>query len=78
MEKSLQEVLRENKEREQQRKREEIKRLKREQKKETILAIVIGSFIFIATAMLLSKMNNDFVSDCKKAGHTQSYCERGL
>ena len=75
---NMQDTLKENKMKVRSRLEEQRKQLKKEQRKETILTFIIGSFIFVATTMLLSNMNNNFVSDCKAAGHTQSYCERGL
>lgn len=76
MKKSLQEVLNENKMRTQQRKIEEIKRLKREQRKEIILTSLIALFILVVSTMLMYTTDKDFVNDCMEAGHTKSYCEK--
>lgn len=60
------------------RRQEQLKRLKREERKENILFGIVAGFIIIATMMLLMNMNNDFVNDCVKAGNTKQYCEKGL
>lgn len=74
MEKDLQSVLKENKEREQQRRKDMIARAKREQRKETILFGVIAIAIMTMTIMLLGHRNEQFVEDCTRAGYSESYC----
>lgn len=77
---TLQEVLEENKTRVRKNKYLELQRkqLKKENKKETILTMFIGAFILVATIMLLCNLNNKFIDDCTKSGHSKTYCERGL
>lgn len=74
----MQEMLRENKERIRNQKIEEIKRLKREQKKERILTVIIGTFIMFLTITVLNNIDKDMMNDCTSAGHSQTYCERGI
>lgn len=77
-EKTLQEVLKENKENF--RKKLELQREKdkKEQIKENILFLLIAFFIMIITIVNLININNNFMNDCMSAGHSQQYCERGL
>ncbi len=58
--------------------KEQIRLQKKEERKEKILAIIIGTFIIISTLLLLNNVNDDFMNDCMEAGHSASYCERGL
>ena len=74
MEKDLQSVLKENKEREQQRRKDMIARAKREQRKETILFGVIAIAIMTMTIMLLGHRNEQFVEDFTRAGFSECYC----
>lgn len=53
------------------------KRMKKERQKDIILFIVlvIG---FITSLALAMKLGQDSMRDCMNAGHSRSYCERGL
>lgn len=75
---TLQEVLRENKLREREFKKEQIRKAKREQRKEFILTMFVASFILLITLMFLSRINNNFMNDCLNAGHSETYCEIGM
>lgn len=78
MEKELQEVLKENRERKRAFIKEQIRRQKKEEKKEIILTFIIGVFIIITTILLLNSLDNSMMKDCVSAGYSESYCERGI
>ena len=78
MKKTFEEVLKENQEKMRTKRKEEIKRMKREKTKETILTIFIGLFIVSTTLFILSKIDNKMIEDCINAGHSQYYCEKGI
>lgn len=55
----------------------EIKRIKKEQKKERVLSIFIGIFIVITTITILvlnNKIENGALKNCIDKGHSQNYC----
>ena len=74
----MEEMLRENKKRIQNRALEmQRKRAKKEKRKDTILfsCLVIG----LITTMLLSiKLGKSDMKNCINVGHSVEYCERGL
>lgn len=73
------EALAENRTRYQENLRKEILRAKREQKKETVITVLVGAFIVIATIMLLgnmSKGNEQAMTQCINEGHSTNYCAR--
>lgn len=74
----MQEMLYENKMKVRSRLEQQRKRLRKERIKESILFTFVEVFILVATLLLLNNMNNKSMNDCKAAGHSQSYCERGL
>lgn len=78
MKKTFEEVLKENQEKMRNKKREEIKIIKKERTKETILTIFIGVFIVSTTLFILEKLDNKTIEDCTNAGHSQYYCEKGI
>ena len=57
---------------------EQRRRNKKAQIKENVLFGIVAGFILVATCMLLANMNNKQMNDCMNAGHSVSYCERGL
>ena len=57
--------------------KEEIKRIKKEQKKEKMLSIFIGIFIVIATITILAlnnKIENGALKNCNHKGYSENYC----
>lgn len=78
MKKTFEEVLKENQEKMRTKRKEEIKRMKREKTKETILTIFIGLFIVSTTLFILNNLDNKMIEDCMNAGHSQYYCEKGI
>jgi capsular polysaccharide biosynthesis protein len=78
MKKTFEEVLKENREKIRNKRKEEIKRIKSERMKETILTIFIGLFIVSTTLFILTKLDNKMIEDCTNAGHSQYYCEKGI
>ena len=74
----MEEMFKENQLRIRNKKKEQLKKIKKEQAKENILFTFILGFICVATIMLLCNMNNKQTNNCIKAGHSQTYCERGL
>lgn len=52
-------------------------RLRKQKRKERVLAIVIGAFIMIATSLLLilnSKLTQGAKESCMSLGHSENYC----
>lgn len=52
-------------------------RLRKQKRKERVLAIVVGAFIMIATATILilnSKLMNNAKESCMSSGHSENYC----
>lgn len=60
MKTNMQEVLKENREREWQRRRELIKQIETQQKINTILTILIGMFIVWTTIVIVMNMSNRY------------------
>lgn len=76
--KSLEEVLKENKMKIRKEKIEEMRKKEIEQKKDTLIFLLVAGTIITLTILLLINMNNRQMNNCIKAGHSQNYCERGL
>ena len=74
MEKTLQEVLRNNKLKEQKRKREGLKRLQRQKRIESVLTAMIIVFIMTVTILLIKKTDESYMNSCTK-NHSYDYCE---
>ena len=54
---------------------------KKTNKKDTLMGLglaIIILIIFSIVCMLVSKYNEKEINNCINAGHTQTYCERGL
>ena len=52
-------------------------RIRKERNKERVLAVFVGAFIMVATALILisnSKLTQDAKENCMSAGHSESYC----
>jgi predicted nucleic acid-binding Zn ribbon protein len=58
--------------------REQIKRAKKEQRKEAILFWVVAVAIIVMVCMLLSKMSCEAKKSCTSIGHSESYCEERI
>lgn len=76
--KSLEEVLKENKMKVRKEKLEEMRKQEIEKKKDCIIFALVAGTIITLTVLLLMSLNNKQMNNCIKAGHSQSYCERGL
>jgi mRNA-degrading endonuclease RelE of RelBE toxin-antitoxin system len=74
MKKTLQEVLRNNKLKEQKRKREGLKRLQRQKRIESVLTAMIIVFIMTVTILLIKKTDESYMNSCTK-NHSYDYCE---
>lgn len=72
--KSLEEVLRENKKKEQERRREGLKRLQRQKRIESVLTAMIIVFIMTVTILLIKKTDESYMNSCTK-NHSYDYCE---
>lgn len=77
-EKTLQEILKENKERRRKFIQQEIKREHKEKIIETVLTLFVGIFIIAITFILLNDLSKNEINDCISIGYSQTYCERGL
>jgi hypothetical protein len=56
-------------------------RLRKEKRKERVLAIVVGAFIMVATSLILilnSKLTQDTKESCMSLGHSENYCMERL
>lgn len=61
--------------------REYLQTLKKNKRKERALSVFIGSFVIVATGLLMilsSKLTDDAQKNCVKAGHSEAYCEAKL
>lgn len=74
----MKEMLYENKMKMRSKLEQQRKLQKKQERKENLLFVFVGGFICVATIMLLCNMNNKQINNCMEAGHSQSYCERGL
>lgn len=75
---TLQEAMKESRENRRRFLKEQIERQKKQEKKETITAIVIGLFILTLTISCLVNLNNKDMERCISAGHSSEYCEKGI
>lgn len=56
-------------------------RIRKERIKERVLAVFVGGFIMVATALILisnSKLTQDAKESCMSSGHSESYCMERL
>ena len=61
--------------------REYLQTLKKNRRKERALSVFIGSFVIVATGLLMilsSKLTDDAQKNCIEAGHSETYCEAKL
>lgn len=70
----MEEMLRENKMRKQREIREAIKRQERQNKKELILAIIIGLFIITLSVMCIANLNNESYKNCMEKNNNENMC----
>ena len=71
---TMEQVLRENKTREQIRKIKEIKLQEKHNKVQFILFMVIASFILITFITIMNTYTNDAISNCVADGNNYNYC----
>lgn len=76
--KTLQDALKESRENRKKFIQEQMERQKKQEKKETILAIIIGLFILVLTMCLLHSMNENDLKRCIASGNSENYCISGL
>lgn len=74
-EKSLQEVLRENKERYNQRLKAQREQIKKEQRKELIIVVAASMLILGLLFKILSDMTEKDINNCMEKGYSQTTCE---
>ena len=74
-EKTLQEVLKENKERYNQRLKAQREQIKKEQRKELIIVVASSMLILGLLFKVLSDMTDKEVKNCMKKGYSQTTCE---
>ena len=72
---SMQEVLRLNKERYNERLKEQRKQIKKEQRKEGIIVIIASMLIIGLLFKVLTNLNNDNMESCLQQGYSQNVCE---
>lgn len=75
---NLQEVLHENRMRMWEK---EKARLKKQQRKESMLGVIVGAFIVVITIVLLvlsNSFNNKAIDSCLENGNTYNYCMSNL
>lgn len=76
--KTLEEALKESREKRREFLKKEIERNKKQKRKDTILTIIIALFMIIMTINCLKNINDKYMNDCMNNGHSQLYCERGM
>ena len=74
----MEEMFKENQLRIRNKKKEQLKKIKKEQAKENILFTFILGFICVATIMLLCNMNNKQTNNCIKLYELLRYAKRLL
>ena len=57
---------------------EQRKRLKREKRKENIILGVVAVIVIALCITIIGKLNEKDMNNCINAGHSKTYCERGL
>lgn len=72
---TIEEVLKQNKERYTQRKKEQQERIKKEQRKEAIIVSIASILILGLTFCIISGMNDKGVEKCMEKGYSQQTCE---
>ena len=75
---SLEETLKYNKEKIRYFKEVELKRIKKEQRKEKILAGFIGITIIVMMIIILNSYNKKQIKNCVQAGNSVNYCKGGM
>ena len=77
-EKTLQEVLKENKENYRKRLEQQRKQAKKENIKEWVLFSIIASFILFISFSLLNNMNEKNMNNCMALGYSENVCLANL
>lgn len=76
--KTLEETLKENKERTTRLREERLKRYKIERIKEQALFTIIALFIVFITLHTIAKMDNRSLKNCMEQGYSENVCRKGL
>lgn len=71
----MQEALKQNKIKTRSRLEEQRRQIKKEQRKETILTVFIGTTIIVMLFMILGNYNEKQMNKCQNVGHSTNYCE---
>lgn len=74
MGKTMQEVIKENHKKSYE---EHMRKIKKQNKKDTILGYFVMLFVIVITCVcinLISKQEQDFVKTCTEKGYSQNYC----
>lgn len=76
--KTLEETLKENKERTTRLRQERYKKYKRERIKEQALFTIIALFIVFITLHTIAKMDDKSLKNCMEQGYSENVCRKGL
>lgn len=77
----MQEAIKLNQQRIRAERLEQIKKAKKQQKKERILTVFIATFIVVITITVIAlsnKLTNNAISSCVKKGYSANYCSTKL
>lgn len=77
-EKTLQEILKENRERYNQRLKEQRERIKKEKRKELIIVASASILILVLLFKVMINMTDEAVDKCEKLGYSHSTCISNL
>lgn len=77
-EKTMEQVLKENKERILKSNKEKKEKLKKEEIKEWILFIFIATFILIISSILLVNLNKEDLNNCMSKGYSETTCLKNI
>lgn len=72
---TLQEILRENKERYTERLKQQRSQIKKEERKEKIIITFASILILLLLFKVLNNMNKDSINSCVNQGYSQEFCE---
>lgn len=75
---TMQEAFRDSRERRRAYLEAQMKLQKKQQLKENILFGFVATAIIVMMVMLIGYMNKESLNDCMSAGHSESYCMKGL
>lgn len=77
-EKTMQEVLKENRERYNQRLKEQRERIKKEQRKELIIVVGASILILVLLFKVMNNMTDKAINNCEKLGYSHNTCINNL